>query len=379
MNITDSNPMDNVEIIDPVATTEVAEYRATEAGLIKLRQRLKGKTYDLSTTDGDRAARADRRELVSLRTGVEAIRKEKKAPLLAAAKMLDDEARRITGEILALETPIDAAIKADESRREAERQAKAQAERRRVENHISRIQSIGLAAQKSRVMQPATVRAGIEWIEAIDIEAEAFEEFAPQAGEAKAVALQDLRDWLATVEAQEAEAKRLTEERAALEREREEERKRIAAEAAERQKRIDAEEAERRARQRAEDEARAKAEAERLAKIRTEEQAAAAERARAQAEHDAKMQAEREALEAERRRQDAIRAEQERQEAEQRRLAAEQAEARDRELLAARRRAVWLAYRVAELDQNDPVAVASLIDEASAIVTVIGEELSDLA
>ncbi len=119
--------------------------------------------------------------------------------------------------------------------------------------------------------------------------------------------------------------------------------------------------------------------AERLAKVGAEEEVAAAARARAQVEHEAKILAEREALEAERRRQDAIRAEQERQEAEQRRLAAEQAEARDRELLAARRCAVWLAYRVAELDQNDPVAVASLIDEARAIVTVIGEELSDLA
>ena len=110
--------MTTLEILDPApATTEVAEYRATEAGLAALRERLAGKVYDLTTTAGDAEARADRRELVTMRTGIERIRKDAKAPLLAQAKLLDDEAKRITEAILEVENPIDDQIKADEQRR----------------------------------------------------------------------------------------------------------------------------------------------------------------------------------------------------------------------------------------------------------------------
>lgn len=69
--------------------------------------------WDVSTTKGDREARAARKELVTLRTSLEAKRKELKAPALERAKLIDTEAKRIEAEIRSLEDPIDALIVAD--------------------------------------------------------------------------------------------------------------------------------------------------------------------------------------------------------------------------------------------------------------------------
>ena len=99
----------------------LTEYNPTEAALADLRQRYADVAFDLTTTKGDKEARAARKELVTLRTSLEAKRKELKAPALERAKLIDTEAKRIEAAILELEEPIDAQIKADEARRERER------------------------------------------------------------------------------------------------------------------------------------------------------------------------------------------------------------------------------------------------------------------
>ncbi|OHD24885.1 MAG: hypothetical protein A2Y38_16265 [Spirochaetes bacterium GWB1_59_5] len=103
---------------------QITEYNETEAGLAKLRERMKGVVYDVTTIPGMGLAKKDRRELVSLRTALENKRKEIKAPALERCKLIDEEAKRVCSEILALETPIDQQIKAEEARREEERQEK---------------------------------------------------------------------------------------------------------------------------------------------------------------------------------------------------------------------------------------------------------------
>jgi len=119
-------------IIKEPPVTAVAEYSPIAAGLAAARARYADVVWDLTTTRGNEEARRARKELVSLRTGLEAKRKEIKAPLLAQAKLVDDEARRITAELLQLEEPIDELIKADERRREEERAAREAAEKARV-------------------------------------------------------------------------------------------------------------------------------------------------------------------------------------------------------------------------------------------------------
>lgn len=107
-----------------VIETKIAEYSPTAAALAELRQRFGNIAFDLSTTKGDKDARAARLELVRLRTGLETKRKELKAPALERSRLIDDEAKRITAAILELETPIDEQIKAAEAAKEAERIAK---------------------------------------------------------------------------------------------------------------------------------------------------------------------------------------------------------------------------------------------------------------
>ena len=117
--------MSDPEVL-PETTTQVAEYSQTAAALAEMREQLAGHTFDCTTTAGDQEARQSRLTLVRLRTSLEAKRKELKAPLLERTRLIDDEAKRITGELLELEQPIDALIKAEEQRKA---EAKTEAER----------------------------------------------------------------------------------------------------------------------------------------------------------------------------------------------------------------------------------------------------------
>ena len=123
------------------STTAITEYSATEAALSGLRLRLEGVKYDVSTTAGMTTAKQDRRELVTLRTSLEAKRKEIKVSALVRCKLIDEEAKRITSELLALEVPIDEQIKAEERRK-----AEEKAERDRLAAEAQKILDDKIAA-----------------------------------------------------------------------------------------------------------------------------------------------------------------------------------------------------------------------------------------
>ena len=123
-------------------SNEIAEYSKTETGLAELRSRLANVAYDVTTVKGLAIAKADRAEVRGLRTGLEAMRKSIKAPSLAHCKLIDAEAKRITDELLKLETPIDEVIKLREAELEAERAAREAAEKARVMAITERIAGI---------------------------------------------------------------------------------------------------------------------------------------------------------------------------------------------------------------------------------------------
>lgn len=300
------------ELLAPTGTA-IAEYSATEQGLALLREQLAGATFDCTTTEGDKQARESRRMLVSLRVELEAKRKELKAPLLDRGRLLDDEAKRITGEIVAMETPIDAQIKAEEQRREdarRERERVAAEKAAAVTAQIDRIRSLPIT------YVAATAEVLIEAIN--DAEAMTFPDFdvgdVQRVEEAREAALAGLHRALSARIDADAERARLDAER--------EELKRLRAEQ---------EEAQRVANEKA---AAERAEADRLAEderikadaIAAHERHEAAEAQRVEQERIAAEQAE------ERKRLDDQRAELERQQAEQReretaeRLAREQEE-----------------------------------------------------
>lgn len=113
-------------------TTAIVEYSKTEAALADLAQRYKGVLFDVTTREGLQAAVKGRAELRGYRVALEKTRVEIKAPALKRTQEIDTEARRITAELLALETPIDDQIKADERRKIAAEEAKIKAEADRI-------------------------------------------------------------------------------------------------------------------------------------------------------------------------------------------------------------------------------------------------------
>ena len=201
----------------PVIKTEIAEYNATAAALAQLQHRFKGVVFDVATTKGNTEARAARQELVKLRTSLETKRVELKAPALERSRLIDAEAKRITGEIASLEVPIDQQIKAEEQRKDDERQAKIEAEQRRVADIQTRIGAIRSTVAIVAASGSARVEEAIRDVVAIAIDA-SFAEFQLEAAAAQADALAKLRELLARAQEREAEQARIKAEREELDR-----------------------------------------------------------------------------------------------------------------------------------------------------------------
>ena len=340
-------------------TSALAEYNRTAAELADLRQRFAGVVWDVTTTKGNAEARAARLELVKLRTGLEAKRKELKAPALERSRLIDAEAARITGEILALERPIDEQIKADEARREAEREAKRQAEARRVQAIADRINAIRALAVLPAGTKAADIAAGIAHAEGLELYEADFEEQLQAAERARGEVLGTLQALHVAAVEHKAEQTRIAAERAELARLRAEqaEQARIAAEAARaEQARIAAEqqaERDRLAAERRQIEAAAQAERERVAALEAEQR-------RAQAAAEAEQRRAAQALADER-------AAFERQQAAA--LAAEQQRAKDaQDADDARRRALWLAEQAQIAPAPIPMPpVPAAVDEPATL------------
>lgn len=297
-------------------TTQVAKFDAVAAGIKALQEKYTGVIYPVTTAQGMAEAKAARAAIREPRYEVERIRKAAKAPILALGKSLDDRAKRITAALEAIEAPIDQQIKAEEDRKEAERQAKVNAELARVAGHQERIAEIRGAVTAAATCTAQEILYHIEDVEKLPAD-ESFEEFQQQAVDAKDATLARLREMHGAAVQREAEAARIEAERKELEQLRAEqarrdaeERARLAEEARIAREAQEAERAKQQAEleaQRAEQERLAKAERERLAAERAEQEKALAEQRRQQEEAAA---AERERIAQERA---ALAAEQERQ------------------------------------------------------------------
>jgi hypothetical protein len=268
----------------------LVQFSAVEAGLQALRQQYEGVVYDVTTGDGMAEAKAARLAVREPRYEVERIRKAAKAPLLAIGKKLDADAARITAALEKLEAPIDGMIKAEEARKEAERQAKIAAEAARVTAIQERLAELRGNQMLTPASGSALIAEHIADLERIAID-DSFAEFREQAEDAKAAGLARLDALLTAAIAHEDEQARIKAERAELERLRAEQEAR---DKAERERLAAAERAARAAREQADREAaeRLRHEREALdAQRREQEAAAAAERARLDAERRAQEQA----------------------------------------------------------------------------------------
>lgn len=201
---------------------QIVEYNTTAAALTELRAR-HGGPFDVSTSKGMTAAKEARAEVKGYRVALERLRVELKAPALERTRLIDAEAKRITAELLAIEEPIDAAIKAEEKRKEEEKAAKARQEAARVAAIAARISGIRNRVGTVANQPAATIRATLEQVHNLDLVPRDFEEFLPDALQA----LDETRAALATLLL---ERVAYEEEQARLQAEREAEQERLRAE-----------------------------------------------------------------------------------------------------------------------------------------------------
>lgn len=210
-------------VVVELGELSVTEYTATAAGLADLRMRMANVVFDLTTKDGDKAAREARRECVKLRTALEASRKSKKAALLEQGRKLDGEAAALVEAILKIEKPIDDQILAKEAEDKRKAEERKQAESDRIDAIQKRIGEIRAAVLQAVSLSIDDLDGLTASIDALAID-ESFAEFAQIAQRAKDETLTKLADMHdaavereRVAEQQRAEAARLKAEREAFE------------------------------------------------------------------------------------------------------------------------------------------------------------------
>jgi colicin import membrane protein len=220
----------------------VAAMEKIETGLAQMRDRFAGRIYEVDTAPGMTLAKADRAEVREVRFEVERARKAGKAPLLALGKWADQTAARITAEILKIETPIDAVVKAEEDRVAAEKQARIDAEVKRVQLIQERLAEIRGAPAACAASHSDVILGHIGDVEAKIIDS-SFGEFEQEAAKAKAATLASLRGLHAAALAREVESERIAQqlEELAVLRKAQDERDRIAKAKREEEERIERE------------------------------------------------------------------------------------------------------------------------------------------
>ena len=197
---------------DATYTGIVVEYSPVDAALAELRARYANVVFPVDTKDGMKDAKEVRQKLVKLRTGLEAKRKEIKEPALRRAQAIDAEAKMITAAIKAIEDPIDAQIKAEEQRIEAEKAAKA-AKLAEIREKIDGIRALPLVLAGACSEDIAAEKEALEAFTPLE---EVFGELVEDCKAAMAEAIASLSDLHARVMAQEAAAALVEAERQRL-------------------------------------------------------------------------------------------------------------------------------------------------------------------
>lgn len=283
----------------------LAEYDAVAAGIAGLRAKYDGVVFaDINTMKGMDAALKARKEVRDPRYAVQRALDRAKKPLNELKARISARAEQIAGELLAIEAPIDAQIKAEEERKEAARLAKEAAEKDRVDRitaAIGKVRQIPvfLAAAGSGEIQDA-----IYALEAMKFDEADYQEWVDTAKQAAADAIAALRSLVDAALSREAAALALRAEREAFERAHFEARKQaeleMAARAAEQRAQEERERAAREAAKAKADEERKAIQAERAKLAEAQARINAAQKALDEAKAQAEAQArERAVMEAE--------------------------------------------------------------------------------
>lgn len=181
------------EVLDPASTTAATEVQPVtytgsavvldpiEQVLARCEERFANLAFDLTTTKGDKEARAARKELVEIRTGATKAYKNWSGPMQADMKVARDRVAEIERRVRVLEEPIDQQIKADEARRAAEKQERERLEAERVATIRKRIANIASLPTLAVDMDSENIGMVIEDLSIAPINEERFGEFLAEA------------------------------------------------------------------------------------------------------------------------------------------------------------------------------------------------------
>lgn len=233
--------MNKQEILD--APSKLVEYSAVEAGLTELRKDLAGVQFDVTTTEGNKAARAARSRCVSIRTSADAAYSDWNKPMLEKQRAMRGKLAEIKDAVKEVEEPIDAQIKAEEQRKAEEKAERDRIEAERRKAIDERVWMIGQFTVQSVGLSSVKIAAMIETLRAEEITLDEYGDRAGEAEIAKRNTLAQLEEMHTAALAHEAEQAKMAAERAELQRQREEQAKRDA----EAKAKADAEEAARKA------------------------------------------------------------------------------------------------------------------------------------
>ena len=277
----DTEKTENLTDIQSVSKGLI-EFDRTAAGLAALQEKYGNIVFpDIQTTAGLAAAKLARAEVKEPRLAIERLREGLKRPLLELGRRIDKRAKEVTAEILKLEEPIDAQIKTEEARREAEKEAKVQAELARVKGIQDRIQSIRDSVVRAANKSSADTELILFGIRDIVID-DSFAEFRQTADDARVAAMARLVEMLDAAKIREEDARRTAAALAELER--------LKAEKVQR----DREDDERRQRERDEERRRAEAQAREEAERQRQENERRAAEQRARDEREKREREDRE-------------------------------------------------------------------------------------
>lgn len=196
---------------------QVIVFPVTDQAIVALGAKLKG----LVVPFGDKAAyktlSSAIAEVRTVRTEVEKKRVELKADALELGRRVDNEAKRITALLVAIENPLKEQkekIDAEDARIKAEKEA---VERERIEAIQKRINHITTAPMRANMKSIAEIEKAIQGLKDFEID-ESFAEFVGQASKEKFLALHELEKYLEVRKLFEAEeAERITREQAEAE------------------------------------------------------------------------------------------------------------------------------------------------------------------
>lgn len=250
----------------------VQEFNVTDATIEEIKEYEK---LNIKDTVSEKTVRKCRANVRSLRTDVEARRKELKAPLIKREKLIDDTAKILTSRILPTERRLNEKIKAVEAEKERKRKEKEQKERERLQAIQSLMEKLQAACSIQYGKTSEQIQADLDHLKLFEISSVDYQERTEEAEGIKAQgisqieqALKDRQKYEQEQAELEAERKRQEEERQKMEAERkaqeEADRKKAEEEAEARRKEQEKLEAERKAieKEKAEIEAKKQAEKE---------------------------------------------------------------------------------------------------------------------